>query len=44
VEIIPDFIQGFRMLATGAVDAVVADRWVGSYVLAENRFFPVQRR
>lgn len=36
VEIIPDFIQGFRMLATGAVDAVVADRWVGSYVLAEN--------
>jgi PAS domain S-box-containing protein len=36
VEIIPDFVQGFRMLATGAVDAVVADRWVGSYVLAEN--------
>jgi ABC-type amino acid transport substrate-binding protein len=27
VEIIPDFIQGFRMLATGALDAVVADRW-----------------
>ena len=24
------------MLATGALDAVVADRWVGSYVLAEN--------
>ena len=36
VKIIPDFVQGFRMLATGAVDAVVADRWVGSYVLAEN--------
>jgi diguanylate cyclase (GGDEF)-like protein/PAS domain S-box-containing protein len=36
LEIIPDFVQGFRMLATGAVDAVVADRWVGSYVLAEN--------
>ena len=36
VEIIPDFIQGFKMLATGTVDAVVADRWVGSYVLAEN--------
>ena len=36
VKIIPDFIQGFRMLATGALDAVVADRWVGSYVLAEN--------
>jgi PAS domain S-box-containing protein len=36
VEIIPDFAQGFRMLAKGAIDAVVADRWVGSYVLAEN--------
>jgi signal transduction histidine kinase len=36
VKIIPDFVQGFRMLATGALDAVVADRWVGSYVLAEN--------
>jgi PAS domain S-box-containing protein len=37
VEIIPNFIQGFRMLSTGALDAVIADRWVGSYVLAENR-------
>jgi len=36
VKIIPDFVQGFTMLATGALDAVVADRWVGSYVLAEN--------
>ena len=36
MKIIPDFVQGFRMLATGALDAVVADRWVGSYVLAEN--------
>ena len=37
VEIIPDFVQGFGMLATGALDAVIADRWVGSYVLAENK-------
>jgi ABC-type amino acid transport substrate-binding protein len=37
VEIIPDFVQGFRMLETGALDVVVADRWVGSYVLAENK-------
>ena len=37
VEIIPDFVQGFRMLTTGALDAVIADRWVGSYVLAENK-------
>jgi len=36
VKIIPDFVIGFGMLATGALDAVVADRWVGSYVLAKN--------
>jgi hypothetical protein len=36
VEIILDFVQGFRMLVSATVDAVVADRWVGSYVLAEN--------
>jgi PAS domain S-box-containing protein len=36
LESIPDFVQGFRMLKTGDLDAVVADRWVGSYVLAEN--------
>jgi PAS domain S-box-containing protein len=36
IKIIPDFVQGFKMLATGSVDAVVADRWVGSYILAEN--------
>ena len=36
LKIIPNFVQSFNMLATGAVDAVVADRWVGSYVLAEN--------
>lgn len=33
---IPDFVQGFRMLTAGDLDAVVADRRVGSYVLAEN--------
>ena len=37
VRTVPDIVQGFRMLAAGAVDAVVADRWVGGYVLAENR-------
>ena len=36
IEIVPDFVQGFRMLAEGAIDAVVVDRWVGCYVLAEN--------
>ncbi|MDM8549043.1 transporter substrate-binding domain-containing protein [Desulfobacterales bacterium HSG2] len=34
--IIPDIVRGFHLLADGAVDAVVADRWVGSFVLAEN--------
>lgn len=36
VQVVPDFARGFRLLTTGALDAVVADRWVGSYVLAEN--------
>jgi two-component system cell cycle sensor histidine kinase/response regulator CckA len=34
--VIPDVISGFHLLADGAVDAVVVDRWVGSFVLAEN--------
>ena len=42
VEIIPDFVQGFRMLNMGAVDAVVADRWVGSFVLATNNIHNVK--
>jgi PAS domain S-box-containing protein len=36
--VIPDFVQGFKMLVRGDLDAVVADRWVGSFVLAENKF------
>jgi PAS domain S-box-containing protein len=36
VTVVPDFVQGFKMLTAGAIDAVVADRWVGCYVLAEN--------
>jgi PAS domain S-box-containing protein len=36
VKIIPNFVQGFKMLVAGELDAVVADRWVGSYVLSEN--------
>ena len=36
-KIVQDFVQGFRMLTEGGVDAVVADRWVGSYVIAENK-------
>ena len=36
VEVIPDFVLGFGMLTSGKIDAVIADRWVGSYILAEN--------
>ena len=36
VEVIPDFVRGFALLTSGDIDAVVADRWVGSYVIAEN--------
>ncbi|MHC1745079.1 MAG: transporter substrate-binding domain-containing protein [Syntrophobacteraceae bacterium] len=32
----PDILQGFRMLMAGELDAVVVDRRVGSYVLADN--------
>lgn len=35
--VIPDIPTGLRLLAEGAVDAVVVDRWVGSFVLAENK-------
>jgi len=33
---IPDIIEGFHYLATGQVNAVVVDRWVGAFVLADN--------
>jgi PAS domain S-box-containing protein len=49
VKVVPTVVQGFRMLSTGALDAVVADRWVGRYVLAENdirgvKFFDIPIR
>ena len=37
VEYIPSFPQGFRSLAAGDIDAIVADRRVGKYVLAEHK-------
>ena len=42
VEIIPDYSQGLRMLTTDALDAVVADRWVGGYLLAEEKILGVK--
>jgi len=34
--VVADVLRGFRLLANGAIDAVIVDRWVGSFVLAEN--------
>lgn len=33
---IPDLHSGFKLLLEGSVDAVVGDRWVGAFTLAEN--------
>jgi ABC-type amino acid transport substrate-binding protein len=37
LEIIPNFLDGFKKLSALEIDAVVVDYRVGSYVLAENR-------
>ena len=37
LTIIPNFVDGFKQLSDGAVDAVVVDYQVGSYVLGVNR-------
>lgn len=36
LTIIPDFLEGFKQLNQGSIDAVVVDYRVGSYVLAKN--------
>jgi len=38
LTIIPNFLEGFKLLQQGAIDAVVVDYRVGSYVLAEHKF------
>jgi signal transduction histidine kinase/ABC-type amino acid transport substrate-binding protein len=37
LTIIPNFLEGFNLLNAGAIDAVVVDYRVGSYVIAENK-------
>lgn len=37
LDVIPNFLQGFKLLNEAALDAVVVDYRVGSYVLAENK-------
>ncbi|MDP1994179.1 MAG: transporter substrate-binding domain-containing protein, partial [Ignavibacteria bacterium] len=38
LTIIPNFLEGFKLLNKGTIDAVVVDDRVGSYILAENNF------
>ena len=40
--IIDDYPQGFQLLTDGGIDAVAADRWVGTFVVAEKGFRDVQ--
>jgi PAS domain S-box-containing protein len=35
--IIPNFIEGFKMLNEGGVDAIVVDQRVGAYILAKHK-------
>ena len=37
LSVIPNFLEGFKLLNAGAIDAVVVDYRVGSYVVAENK-------
>lgn len=36
LTIIPNFVEGFKLLNESAIDAVVVDYWVGSYIIAAN--------
>lgn len=35
--VVPNWKVGFEMVASGALDAVVVDRWIGEYELAKSR-------
>jgi PAS domain S-box-containing protein len=37
VQLISDALQGMKMLEARSVDAVVVDRWAGSYTIAKNK-------
>jgi len=37
IKTISDFINGFNLLKSGVVDAVVVDKWVGLFVLSEKK-------
>ncbi len=31
-----DYLEGFRMLKDGKLEAVIADNWIGTYIIAKN--------
>jgi diguanylate cyclase (GGDEF)-like protein len=35
--IIPDILSGFHLLSRGELDVIIADRWVGCYIVAEHK-------
>jgi PAS domain S-box-containing protein len=42
MTIVDDYLQGFRMVEDGRLDAIVADNWVGTYLLAQDGLSDVQ--
>lgn len=42
IVIIPDWISGFEMIDSGALDALVVDRWIGEYELAKSKVSEIQ--
>jgi diguanylate cyclase (GGDEF)-like protein len=42
IELIPDWKTGFQKVASGEIDAIVVDRWIGEYELAQSRVTGIQ--
>ena len=42
IELIPDWATGFQKIASGEIDAVVVDKWIGEYELARSRVKGIQ--
>lgn len=42
VKLISDWKTGFRKVAAGEIDAIVVDRWIGEYELAQSGIRGIQ--
>lgn len=42
IVIIPSWRMGFQMIKSGEIDAVVVDRWIGEYELAQSKVKGIQ--